>query len=72
MAGRLLFYAIEAVRGRPLSERTQEIGLRVGIALLAMLSYFQRPTTYCDWSRAGAVNDWSTKNRVVAATVGGK
>jgi regulator of sigma E protease len=38
--GHLLFYAIEAVRGRPLSERTQEIGLRVGIALVAMLVIF--------------------------------
>jgi regulator of sigma E protease len=32
--------AIEAVRGRPLSERTQEIGLRIGIALVAMLVIF--------------------------------
>lgn len=38
--GHLLFYAIEAVRGRPLSERAQEIGLRVGIALVAMLVIF--------------------------------
>jgi len=38
--GHLLFYAIEAVRGRPLSERVQEIGLRVGIALVAMLVIF--------------------------------
>ncbi|MGD0720431.1 MAG: M50 family metallopeptidase [Roseiarcus sp.] len=38
--GHLLFYAIEAVRGRPLSERTQEIGLRIGIALVAMLVIF--------------------------------
>ncbi len=38
--GHLLFYAIEAIRGRPLSERTQEIGLRVGIALVAMLVIF--------------------------------
>jgi regulator of sigma E protease len=38
--GHLLFYAIEAIRGRPLSERTQEIGLRIGIALVAMLVIF--------------------------------
>jgi regulator of sigma E protease len=38
--GHLLFYAIEALRGRPLSERVQEIGLRVGIALVAMLVVF--------------------------------
>jgi regulator of sigma E protease len=38
--GHLLFYAIEALRGRPLSERSQEIGLRIGIALVAMLVIF--------------------------------
>jgi regulator of sigma E protease len=38
--GHLMFYAIEAVRGRPLSERAQEYGLRVGIALVAMLVIF--------------------------------
>jgi regulator of sigma E protease len=38
--GHLLYYAIEAVRGRPLSERVQEIGLRVGIALVALLVIF--------------------------------
>ena len=38
--GHLLFYAIEAIRGRPLSERVQEIGLRIGIALVAMLVIF--------------------------------
>jgi regulator of sigma E protease len=38
--GHLLFYAIEAVRGRPLSERTQEIGFRIGLALVLMLMIF--------------------------------
>lgn len=38
--GHLLFYAIEAVRGRPLSERSQEWGFRVGLALVAMLMLF--------------------------------
>ncbi|MDX2142428.1 MAG: RIP metalloprotease RseP [Rhodospirillaceae bacterium] len=38
--GHLLFYAIEAVRGRPLSERTQEWGLRIGLALVLMLMVF--------------------------------
>src|SRR5207244_1013909 len=28
--GHLLFYAVEAVRGRPLSERAQEMGFRIG------------------------------------------
>ena len=35
--GHLLFYAIEAARGRPLSERAQELGFRVGLALVVML-----------------------------------
>lgn len=38
--GHLLFYAIEAVRGRPLSERTQEFGFRIGLALVVMLMLF--------------------------------
>lgn len=33
--GHLLFQAAEAVRGRPLSRRVQEYGLRAGLALLA-------------------------------------
>jgi regulator of sigma E protease len=43
--GHLLFYAIEAVRGRPLSERTQELGFRVGLAIVLMLMIF---TTFND------------------------
>lgn len=35
--GHLLFYACEAVRGRPLSPRTQEIGMRIGLALILFL-----------------------------------
>ena len=38
--GHLVFYAIEAVRGRPLSERAQEMGFRVGLALVLMLMIF--------------------------------
>jgi regulator of sigma E protease len=38
--GHLLFYAIEAVRGRPLSERVQEMGFRIGFALVIMLMLF--------------------------------
>lgn len=38
--GHLLFYAIEAVRGRPLSAKSQEIGLRIGLALILMLMIF--------------------------------
>src|SRR5258707_3262795 len=36
----LLFYAIEAVRGRPLSERAQEVGFRIGLAIVLMLMIF--------------------------------
>jgi regulator of sigma E protease len=38
--GHLLFYAIEAIRGRPLSPRSQEIGFRIGLALVLMLMIF--------------------------------
>jgi regulator of sigma E protease len=38
--GHLLFYGIEAVRGRPLSERAQEMGFRIGLALVLMLMIF--------------------------------
>jgi regulator of sigma E protease len=38
--GHLLFYAIEAARGRPLSERVQEVGFRIGLAIIVMLMIF--------------------------------
>jgi regulator of sigma E protease len=38
--GHLMFYAIEAVRGRPLGERAQEYGLRIGLALVLTLLVF--------------------------------
>ncbi len=38
--GHLMFYAVEALRGRPLSERAQEIGFRIGFALVIMLMLF--------------------------------
>jgi regulator of sigma E protease len=38
--GHLVFYAIEALRGKPLSERAQEYGFRVGLALVLMLMLF--------------------------------
>lgn len=38
--GHLLFYAIEALRGRPLSDRAQEVGYRIGLALVLMLMLF--------------------------------
>jgi regulator of sigma E protease len=38
--GHLLFYGIEAARGRPLSERAQEVGFRIGLAIVVMLMIF--------------------------------
>ena len=35
--GHLAFYAAEAVRGRPLSERAQDIGFRIGLAIVLTL-----------------------------------
>jgi regulator of sigma E protease len=43
--GHLLFYMVEAVRGRPLSERAQEMGFRIGLGLVLMLMVF---ATYND------------------------
>lgn len=38
--GHLMFYAVEALRGRPLSENAQEIGFRIGLALVLFLMVF--------------------------------
>jgi regulator of sigma E protease len=38
--GHLLFYAIEAIRGRPLSDRAQEVGFRIGLAIVLLLMIF--------------------------------
>jgi regulator of sigma E protease len=38
--GHLLFYIIEGIRGRPLSERAQEVGFRIGLAIVLMLMIF--------------------------------
>ena len=38
--GHLLFYAFEAIRGRPLGDRTQEFGFRVGLAMVLTLMVF--------------------------------
>ncbi len=38
--GHLLFYAFEALRGQPLSQRTQEYGFRVGLAFVLALMLF--------------------------------
>jgi len=46
--GHLLFYGLEGLRGRPLSDRTQEIGFRIGFAIVLMLLVF---ATYNDIPR---------------------
>jgi regulator of sigma E protease len=38
--GHLLFYGIEAVRGKPLGERAQEIGFRIGLVVVLGLMLF--------------------------------
>jgi regulator of sigma E protease len=38
--GHLLFYLIEGIRGRPLSERAQEMGFRIGLAMVLMLMIY--------------------------------
>ncbi|MFN4088441.1 MAG: RIP metalloprotease RseP [Alphaproteobacteria bacterium] len=38
--GHLLFYAIEAIRGRPMGERAQEYGFRIGFGLVVALMLF--------------------------------
>ena len=43
--GHLLFYLIEALKGRPLSERVQEVGFRLGLVFVVTLMLF---TTFND------------------------
>jgi regulator of sigma E protease len=38
--GHLMFYLIEAIRGRPLSDRAQEFGFRIGLTIVLMLMIF--------------------------------
>ncbi len=48
--GHLLFYLLEAIRGRPLPQRAQEYGFRAGLALLACLFVF---ATFNDLNHLG-------------------
>ncbi len=50
--GHLMFYGIEAIRRKPLSERTQEIGFKIGIAFVLMLMVF------ATWNDLGIVKRW--------------
>ncbi|MGI9521766.1 MAG: RIP metalloprotease RseP [Hyphomicrobiaceae bacterium] len=38
--GHLLYYAIEAIRGRPLSAQAQEVGFKIGLAMVISLMLF--------------------------------
>ena len=51
--GHLAFYFFEALRGRPLGEKTQEYGLRVGFALVIALFLF---VTWNDFINLGFIN----------------
>lgn len=51
--GHLLFYAVEALYGRALSRRAQEIGLQLGAAILAFLIIF---VTWHDLAHVGLFN----------------
>lgn len=46
--GHLMYYAIELVKGRPVSERAMELGQRVGLALLLVMMAF---AFYNDFNR---------------------
>jgi len=50
--GHLLFFAAEAIRGRPIPQRAQEYGFRAGLALIGALFIF---ATWNDLSNLGVV-----------------
>jgi regulator of sigma E protease len=50
--GHLLFYAAEAIRGKPLGQRAQEYGFRIGLALVLTLMVF---ATWNDLVHVGIV-----------------
>ncbi len=49
--GHLMFYAAEALRGRPVPPRAQEYGYRVGVAIIASIFVF---ASFNDLVREGA------------------
>ena len=53
--GHLLFYAAEVLRGRPLSERSQEYGFRIGLVLVLMLMVF---AFYNDFNQVPWLKSW--------------
>ena len=52
--GHLLFYAAEAIRGRPLPPKVQEYGFRAGFALLVALFLFASRNDVTD----GGIGRW--------------
>jgi len=52
--GHLLFYAAEAIRGKPLGQKAQEYGFRIGLALVLTLMVF---TTWNDLVHIG-IRGW--------------
>ena len=38
--GHLMYFGVEAARGRPMSERAQEFGFKIGLAIVSMLMIF--------------------------------
>ncbi|MET0155292.1 MAG: RIP metalloprotease RseP [Rickettsiales bacterium] len=38
--GHLLYYAIEGLRGKPLADKFQEVGIKIGIALISLFAAF--------------------------------
>jgi len=50
--GHLMFYAIEAIRGKPLSENVQEYCFRIGLALILMLMFLGL------WNDRGILMGW--------------
>jgi regulator of sigma E protease len=51
--GHLLFYAAEAIYGRPIPKRASEVALRFGMAVILSLFVF---TTFNDLTRLGAIH----------------
>lgn len=50
--GHLMYYAYEAVRGRPLSDQRQEFGFRIGLTLVSMLfllAFWNDRMRYHNW-----------------------
>jgi regulator of sigma E protease len=48
--GHLLYFAAEAVRGKPIGERAQEIGFQIGLVMVLSLMVF---ATWNDLSQMG-------------------